>query len=371
MEHVFNRIQTFHDLGLFLFGHHNQKIAFQDSENSNETVKYIDLLKTSRQVGNFLQNEFGLKHQEVVATLLPNIWQYFPIHTGISQIGGILTGLSPQFTPFEISHQLRDSDAVIAFVGPEFLTSVFKIVHECPELRAIVVIGDFKPPTKRFPIPVYLWNDITRHPSTPPILSTPIDPNEDLCWLPYSSGTTGLPKGVMHTHRGFMLHLKAQIKHANDVVNVAHEIPVSDFHPSFLPVYHAMGFFGMLFALAKGQTIILLKKYSFKRLLELTEKYKFTAIMGAPSIAHQFVKDPIVKKFDLSSVKILGSGGSKLDDPTIKEIEKRFPHIERIGQGYGMTEAVTGIVMATRRKEEPIGSVGIPIMGVEVKVKIG
>lgn len=181
-----------------------------------------------------------------------------------------------------------------------------------------------------------------------------------------------------------MLHLKAQIKHANDVVNVAHEIPMSDFHPSFLPVYRklyynplkpcykifsdAMGFFGMLFALAKGQTIILLKKYSFKRLLELTEKYKFTAIMGAPSIAHQFVKDPIVKKFDLSSVKIVGSGGSKLDDPTIKEIEKRFSHIERIGQGYGMTEAVTGIVMGTRRKEEPIGSVGIPIMGVKVKV---
>uniref|UniRef100_A0A914Z3N7 AMP-dependent synthetase/ligase domain-containing protein n=1 Tax=Panagrolaimus superbus TaxID=310955 RepID=A0A914Z3N7_9BILA len=221
MDEALNRLQTFHDLGLTFFGYYNQKIAFQDSENPSDKVKYIDLLKASHQVGNFLQNEFGLRHQEVVATLLPNIWQYFPIHVGISEIGGILTGLSPQFTPFEISHQLRDSDAVIAFVGPEFLASVFKVVHECPELRAIVVIGDFKPTAKRFPIPIYLWKDITRYPSTPPIPNTPIDPNEDLCWLPYSSGTTGLPKGVMHTHRGFMLHLKAQIKHTNDVIQAS------------------------------------------------------------------------------------------------------------------------------------------------------
>lgn len=196
----------------------------------------------------------------------------------------------------------------------------------------------------------------------------PIDPTQDLCWLPYSSGTTGLPKGVMHTHQGFMLHLKAQLRHAIEVVAKAYEMPTPEFTVLYLPVYHAMGFFTMLNSILRGQTMILMKKYTFKRFLEFIEKYKIPDIRGVPSTAHQFLKDPIVKNYDLSSIRLIGTGGSKLDDASINELFRRFPKIERIGQGYGMTEAVTGIVMSSGRPDQPTDSVGIALPGCELKV---
>uniref|UniRef100_A0AC34R1T5 AMP-dependent synthetase/ligase domain-containing protein n=1 Tax=Panagrolaimus sp. JU765 TaxID=591449 RepID=A0AC34R1T5_9BILA len=129
-----------------------------------------------------------------------------------------------------------------------------------------------------------------------------------------------------------------------------------------------MGYTGCVTGLIKGQTTILMKKYTLERLLQLIEKYKPNFIGSAPVIAQQMAKLPVAKKYDVSSIKWISSGGGKLDDGTIKSIYKEFPNVEFISQGYGMTEAVTALAMTRANRSDPIDCVGLPLPLVEIKI---
>ena len=268
--------------------------------------------------------------------------------------------------PVEISHQLRDSDATVVFVEDDYLKKVLSILPECPKIRKIVVLGDYNNDIKSN-VDIFPWNAIERYPSTLP-QAPEIDPKEDICWLPYSSGTTGLPKGVMITHKNYIDHFVVVTIHNLQILFKNTPIPPNDYTISFMPIYHAMGYAYFIGNIVRGYTTIIMRKYSLERLLHLVEKYKLTVLRAAPTVAHQLARHPLAKKYNLSSIVAIGTGGSKLDEATMKMILKQFPNVQLVYQGYGMTETVAGISISRGKKTDPLNCVGIPFRGVEIKV---
>ena len=268
--------------------------------------------------------------------------------------------------PVEISHQLRNSDTVVVFVDKEYLKKILAVLPECPKIRKIIVLGDYDRNT-RASVEILPWSVVNKHLSKIP--QTPeIDPQEDICWLPYSSGTTGLPKGVMITHKNYIDHFKAMMVHNIQVLSKNIEIPPTDFSLSFMPIYHAMGYSSFINNIIKGQTTIMIKKYSLEGLLRLIEKYKINFLQAAPTVAQQLAKSPLAKKYNFKSIIGIATGGSKLDEGTMKNILKQFPNVQIMGQGYGMTEAVTALVLSRGKKTDPLNCTGVPLPGVQIKV---
>ncbi|KAE9546061.1 hypothetical protein FO519_010727, partial [Halicephalobus sp. NKZ332] len=174
-------------------------------------------------------------------------------------------------------------------------------------------------------------------------------------------------KGVMLTHKNYLDHFKTIVVHGIQLAQNL-QLPQDDAAICFLPIYHAMGYSGVITNIIRGQTIVMMRKYSLEKLLHLVEKYKPSSIVAAPTIVQQIAKNPIAKKYNLSSIRAIGSGGSKLDEGTMKKILKEFPNVELVAQGYGMTEAVTVLSHMTGRKNDPLDCVGKPLPGVDIKI---
>uniref|UniRef100_A0AC34RHQ7 AMP-dependent synthetase/ligase domain-containing protein n=1 Tax=Panagrolaimus sp. JU765 TaxID=591449 RepID=A0AC34RHQ7_9BILA len=280
-------------------------------------------------------------------------------------IGGVFTAISSHFTNYEISHQLRNSESVVVFVDGSYLKKVLAVLPECPKIRKIVVLGNF--PKTNSPVEIVPFKHLNKFSTERPTNVPEINP-EDIFWLPYSSGTTGLPKGVMITHKNWLDHFKSYINHANNVFKKNMDLPDSPYLIAFMPIYHAMGYSGSLTALIRGQTIVLMKKYKLENLLQLIEKYRPNFLAAAPVIAQQMAKNPIAQNYDVSSIKWIGTGGAKLDEGCMKTLYEKFPNIEVIGQGYGMTECVTVLTMTRAKRSDPMDSSGYPFYGVEIKI---
>uniref|UniRef100_A0A7E4W9P2 4-coumarate--CoA ligase 1 n=1 Tax=Panagrellus redivivus TaxID=6233 RepID=A0A7E4W9P2_PANRE len=367
---IFLKAKTFHELALALFKVHGDKPAYINGHDGSTISTYADLYVNSNRFAHFLVSHAGLKHQQVVASLLPNCEHFFPVHVGTSAAGGVFTGISTQFTPHEVRYQLTNSNAVVVVTQRSYLPVIFEVAPHCPDLKIVMVIDGRVPevPQSGAHLRIFDWDHLRNFSVNPvPALYPPIDPINDLCWLPYSSGTTGLPKGVMHTHKGYLLHYLLVIKNA--IQNASNlDLAESTHSLLFLPFYHAMGFFSVWSAHIRGHALILLDKFHFSTVLGLVQKYKLQALAGVPSLLHRLARDPAVEKYDLSSIRVISSGGSKLDDETAAKMKQRFPNLIKIAQGYGMTEFVTIITVSDLSPDEPVGSCGKALEHVSIKI---
>jgi acyl-CoA synthetase (AMP-forming)/AMP-acid ligase II len=182
--------------------------------------------------------------------------------------------------------------------------------------------------------------------------------------LPYSSGTTGLPKGVMLTHRNLVANL-CQINGAKDF----DAFQERDCILAVLPLFHIYGMVVVLkLGLANGATIVTMPRFDFEEFLATTQKYKITNLPIVPPIVLAMVKSPIVDNYDLSSVRMVFSGAAPLGEAQAKELQQRLQC--EVRQGYGMTEASPVTHISPTRKGVPakIASVGRVVPNSEVKI---
>lgn len=180
----------------------------------------------------------------------------------------------------------------------------------------------------------------------------------------YSSGTTGRVKGVLLTHRN-LIALIAGFFHLQRVPEENSPHPVSMFT---LPLFHVFGFFMLVRAVATGDTLVLMEKFDFEKMLKAVEKYRVTYMPVSPPLVVAMAKSDIVKKYDLSSLQGLGSGGAPLGKEVSHKFSARFPHVE-IGQGYGLTESCGGAARMMGPDEiKQHGSVGRLAENMEAKI---
>ncbi len=260
--------------------------------------------------------EHGFRRGDVVGIMSPNLPEYAIVFHGVAMAGGAVTTINPTYTAGEVKHQLEDAGARILITVPPFLETARQAVVETA-VEKIYVIGD----SDAAPSLTALMGEPLAEP-------VPVD-GEDVVALPYSSGTTGLSKGVMLTHRNLVANLEqasAMVKVDQDEVLIA-----------VLPFFHIYGMQVLMnLGLRVGASIVTMPRFDLEQFLQLHEQYGVTRSFVAPPIVVAFAKHPLVDRFDLSALRQVFSGAAPLSAELALEAGARLGC--EVVQGYGMTE---------------------------------
>ena len=302
----------------FLFEHVGRwpnKAALIDGP-TGRTLTYTQLASAVRRTSSGLAAR-GFSKGDVCAIYSPNIPEYAIVFFGVAAAGGVSTTVNPTYTATELRSQLKDSGATYLVTIPPFLDSAREAVSGTA-VKEIFVIGDAEGTTSF----ASLMSD-----GTPPDVD--IDPMEDLVALPYSSGTTGLPKGVMLTHHNLVANL-AQ-------VNAVEQTAQTEVLIAVLPFYHIYGMTVIMAgALRVGATIVTMPRFELEEFLSLLQRYGVTTGYLVPPIVLALAKHPVVDTYDLSKMESIMSGAAPLPEPVGRACAERNGIIVR--QGYGLTE---------------------------------
>jgi acyl-CoA synthetase (AMP-forming)/AMP-acid ligase II len=291
----------------------------------------------------------GFQKSHVFGIFSTNCPEYAIIFHAVAMLGGINTTLNPLYTASEAAAQLNDSGARFLIASSQFIDKAREAAQHS-RIEEVFVFGECEGAT---PFASLLQSDG----AAPPV---EIDPREDLVALPYSSGTTGLPKGVMLTHYNLVANLRQM-----DGLEYFHR---DDTLLCVLPLFHIYGLVVVLdMGLHLGATIVTMPRFDLEQFLSLIQQYRVTLSHIVPPIVLKLAKEPIVDRYDLSSLKTIFSGAAPLGADLSRECMQRIGC--GIRQGYGMTETspVTHSSPADPAKMK-LGSVGPPAPNTECKL---
>lgn len=315
---------------------------------TGRTLTYQQLAGAIKLVAASLAQR-GFKKGDVFAIYSPNLPEYAIAFHGVATLGGINTTINPLFTADELAKQLNDSQAKYLLTIPLFLDKA-KEAAEKSSIEEIFVFGEADGAT---PFATLLQSDGQ-------VPAVEINPLEDLVVLPYSSGTTGLPKGVMLTHH-------------NLIANVCQIDDIEAFDESavligILPFFHIYGMVVVMsLTLYKGATIVTLPRFDLEQFLQTMQDYKISRGYLVPPIVLALAKHPLVDKYDLSNLNLILSGAAPLSAEVSTACAERLGCV--IKQGYGLTETspVTHLDADDPAKVK-LGTIGHLVPNTEAKV---
>lgn len=315
---------------------------------TNRTITYKELADSIKKVAAGLAAR-GFSKGDVVAIYSPNCLEY-PIAFGaIALLGGVSTTANPSYTTSELAYQLNDAGAKYLLTAPQLLERALEAASQS-KVESIFVFGDA---AGAIPFSVLL-----EHGDTVPKVQ--INPKEDAVALPYSSGTTGLPKGVILTHYNLTANMH-QIANRDSLSS-------ADTIIGLLPFFHSYGLQIFLsYSLYCGATVVVMPQFDLETFLSLVQKYKITRAHLVPPIVLALAKQPIVDKYDLSSLKLITCGAAPLGNELTKECEQRLNCV--VNQAYGLTETSPVTHMNPDEREKiKSGSVGFCIVNTECQI---
>ena len=303
---------------------------------TGQTITYAQLAHlVERMAAGFA--EIGVKPGDVVALHSPNTVLYPVVFYGASRAGATVTTLSALATAKDMAGQLADSGATIVVTVGALLPVALEAAGERP---------------------VWTCDRVEGHPSVQDLLAShgpvpdvAVDAAEDVAVLPYSSGTTALPKGVMLTHASIGVNL-AQI-------DVLHTMGPDDRIVAVLPFFHIYGMTVLMnVALRKGATVVVLPRFDLIGFLDVLEQHRITRAYVAPPVVLALAKHPAVEGRDFSALTFILSAAAPLDAELARVCADRLG--VEIGQAYGMTELSPGthLVPEGTARTAPPGTVG-------------
>ncbi len=291
----------------------------------------------------------GFRKGDVFAIYSPNLPEYAVAFHAVSLLGGINTTVSPLYTPAELNQQLKDARARYIVTVPSCVEKVRQALQDV-DVREIFVFGEAEGAT-----PFHALCSASNEP--PPV---DIDVREDLVALPYSSGTTGLPKGVMLTH----YNLVANIAQSVAVLAVGEGETIL----GVLPFFHIYGMTVIMnLGLYVGATIVTMPRFDLEQCLEILQKYRVTFANVVPPIVLALAKSPLVDNYDLRSLRLVFSGAAPLKESLALAASARLGC--RVAQGYGLTET-SPVTHALRTQSDrvDVASIGPPVPNTEAKI---
>ncbi|XP_059287265.1 4-coumarate--CoA ligase 2-like [Lycium ferocissimum] len=326
------------------------------------TYTYANVELTAKRIALGL-HKLGIDQRQVIMLLLPNSPEFVFAFLGASFRGAITTTANPFYTPSEITKQAKSSNAKLIITQSRY---VDKIKCYAEENGVKIVCADDAPPPEgclSFTELLITQSDYDTFLSD----SVKILP-DDVAALPYSSGTTGLPKGVMLTHKGLVTSVAQQVDGENPNLYFHSE----DVIMCVLPLFHIYSLNSILLCgLRVGATILIMQKFEIKGLMELVEKYKVTIAPFVPPIVLAIAKSPLVDEYDLSSIRMIMSGAAPMGKELEDTVRAKLPNAI-LGQGYGMTEAGPVLSMCLAFAKQPFqvksGSCGTVVRNAEMKI---
>ncbi len=321
------------------------KLALVDA-GTGRSFTYGELREVVGRVAANLAS-LGFQAGDVFAIACPNSAEFVLAFHGVMRLGGTVTTLNPAYTAEEMAHQLKDSGAKWLLASAAIATKALEAAEAAGVSRVFGVgaAEGFTP-----------FDQLETPKGHAPIHE--IDPATHLAALPYSSGTTGLPKGVMLTHRNLT---------ANVMQGAAFGLREEDVVLGVLPLFHIFGMnVVMNTTLAMGATLVLMPRFEVESFLRAMSHHRVTFAFLVPPILLTLAKHPAVDGHDLTSLRQIISGAAPLREELVKEVSARLGC--RVRQGYGLTETSPVISASAEDGSTPHGSIGLLVGGTECQI---
>lgn len=294
----------------------------------------------------------GLKPGDRVLIFSKNSVWFPAVFIGVLMAGGIFTGANPGYVPRELTHQLRDSGASFVLASPEGMPVALEAAAEVKLPRNHVYLFDPElDPKVADPSPPATTVDYAGARHWAELLrdtlaraegwdwAEPADPASVTCCLNYSSGTTGLPKGVEISHYAYVANCEG-VRYVTSLDPAVAERRTSGRALCFLPLYHALAQTFAANHARSGTPVYYMPSFDLAKMLSHVQKYRITNLILVPPIVVALAKHPLVRNFDLSSVESLGCGAAPLGLDAAEECARAVApgRPMTLRQGWGMTE---------------------------------
>ncbi|XP_038212930.1 4-coumarate--CoA ligase 2-like [Zerene cesonia] len=350
-EYVWNKLIKWSD-----------KIAVQCGVTERKYT-YAQLYKHSQILGAHLRKNFGLKDGDTVAIMMPNLPEYPTTIFGILSAGGVVTTLNPIYTPYEVQRQIQLSEAKLIITVPE-IVPVVKEALEMNKKSIPIIVNDVF--SKRPEGTVSYKEIIDNTNIDTSILKEVKRKFDDVAFLPYSSGTTGLPKGVELTHYNIVTNCEQQ----NNECQLHNDTTESnqDSTLAILPMFHSYGLGVVtLHKLSVGTKLVTLPKFKPDTFVEALAKHKMEMFFLAPPLLLFLATYPQVKAKHLERVRSVIIGAAPVPKVDVETFLRKIDRDCHVAQGYGLTETSPLATIS------PIGfknytSVGFPLSNTQLRV---
>ncbi len=349
--------------------------------NLGVTLRYRDIDRLSRAFGAWLQQTLGLGKGERVALMMPNVLQYPVALFGILRAGLVVVNVNPLYTPRELEHQLKDSGAAAIVIIENFAHTLQEVLNQTSVKTVITTqLGDLFPFPKR-PLVNFVvkrvkklvpaWNVPGAIPfrralsegSGQTLADVPLD-HDDLAFLQYTGGTTGVSKGAMLTHGNLVANLQQASAWLSPVSKPSEETIITA-----LPLYHIFSLTAncLTFMKVGGHNILITNPRDMPGFVKELGKVRFTAITGVNTLFNGLLHTPGFDRLDFSALKISLGGGMAVQRAVAESWRKvtGTPLIE----AYGLTETSPAACINPLSLPEYNGSIGLPIPSTELSIR--
>jgi len=331
------------------------KTAIVDGSNG-AAFTYAEIeAEAAAMAGGLLK--LGGNGSSVIALIAPNCPSFPVAFYAILHIGASVTTVNPTYTKTEMAAQFADCKPLIAFTVSKCLENVLAAAAGTNLEHIILIDGESSSEGNDVPgtdQTIHSWAEVRAD----PVDEAPIDVYSTVAALPYSSGTSGRPKGVVLTHNNLVANL-AQIR---SVIGLND----TDVTLAVLPFFHIYGMQVLMNCLiAEGVLIVTMPRFEIEKALELIEKYKVTRLFTVPPILLALAKHEAVEKFDISSLRKISCGAAPLGRELAAEVSSRTGCT--VIQGFGMTE-LSPVSHLTVGDDFKAGSCGIQVSNTECRI---
>ncbi|HET8841269.1 MAG TPA: AMP-binding protein [Ktedonobacteraceae bacterium] len=291
------------------------------------TLTYRELDALVNTLANALL-DLGIKQGQRICLFLANCPEYLISWFAITRIGAVASPLNPSYKEREVAYQLGNSEAVALIVQENLLPLVQAVREQAPKLEYLLIVGaeQHRPQEHLYAFSSLLSSYSSKPPA--PLVYSP----DDLLTLPYSSGTTGLPKGVMLSQKNLVTNVYQSVATAR--------ITSRDRMLSFIPLYHIYGIMLMGCAALSGACLLLMERFDPARWLQLIHEQRATIVYSVPQILAVIADWPGLERYDLSSVRFNQCGAAPVPPALARRFEAQT-HIP-VMTSYGLTEASPG-----------------------------
>jgi acyl-CoA synthetase (AMP-forming)/AMP-acid ligase II len=311
-------------------------VRFQD-----RAMTYVELRDRCWRLSNALAKvgEPG----ERVAILAENCPEYVECYYGVPGAGMALTLLNYRLTGRELAYIIGDAAPRVLVVEPKYLPTIRQIRAEIPSVELILLIGGEAQDCQGYDA------FVGQGQPAPPVRR---GEEGDLCWLLYTSGTTGLPKGAMLSHRNLMAAVLNSM--------CAWESAPDEVCMFTFPQFHVAGYVMPMYHL-RGWPVVLLRSFDPETLLGNVQAYGVTNTAMAPTMIAMLLEDPVTDRFDLSSLRRIGYGASSMPAEVLRRARARWPQVG-FSTGFGMTELAGNVMFMSPADHERAAEHDLPIL---------
>ncbi|MFW6113852.1 MAG: long-chain-fatty-acid--CoA ligase [Actinomycetota bacterium] len=331
----------------------------------DQKITYGELRDHVRRLAAALK-DMGIKKGDRVAIMLPNSPQFIISYYGVLEAGAVVANISPLHVEREIEYELNDSGAETIIYLDLFDSRIQAVKGSTPLKRIIATsISDYM----QTPGDVNVEKDANTYylreviaESAPKVPDVDIDPENDLAALQYTGGTTGLPKGVMLTHRNLVANAMQCALWAKEFVETGQDV-----YLDVIPFFHSYGqTVGMNNAIFNAASLLLIPQFEINMMLKAIQKYQPNFFPGVPTLYVAILSHPDAKDYGVDKIRLCNSGSA----PLPVEVHRQFARISGgiFAEGYGLSEAspVTHSNPIVGMKKP--GSIGIPLPDTEAKI---